>query len=373
MDGSVAEAVAQQTRQQAVHDARQDLWELRRRAVEAGRDRSRQVIKTSRIDPRTGELRYNPAGRLLRDWYLHVYLNTLRSRLGEPAVTIDAQQVEDTASILRRIRNGDGLIALHVVAAIRDTAIADAAGAAADVVDHLTTVAMRRAIVHAPDDRFGVDELAVHVTRHWYQRCYDDLVHGATRSRHPLAEVNHGQEREVVKTLATGEARRIIGADGVPLVTAHGTAMSRMDRELAAGLAGLTSAITDPHHHTATEQPLSKRVTRTWSELGEVERGQWLRAADAHRIPASSSWDQLTGDTQSKIIRLYLDTHRPDQIAVPFAGARLDGDARDVAAAMFAHRTPLASVKADHEGVPPLGLDDRLDADHRAIGRGLSR
>ena len=104
MDIAVAEATVRATREQATADARDDLRELSRRAVEAGRDRSRRIIKTSRIDPRTGELRYNPAGRLLRDWYFHVYLNTLRRNLGEPAATIDAQQVEDTTSLLRRLR-----------------------------------------------------------------------------------------------------------------------------------------------------------------------------------------------------------------------------------------------------------------------------
>ena len=93
MDIAVADATVRATREQAAAVARDDLREMSRRAVEAGRDRSRRIIKTSRIDSHTGELRYNPAGRLLRDWYFHIYLNTLRRNLGEPAGTIDAQLI----------------------------------------------------------------------------------------------------------------------------------------------------------------------------------------------------------------------------------------------------------------------------------------
>src|SRR5687768_11865696 len=134
MDAAVAETVARATRDQAAEDARTDLKELRRQAVEAGRERSRRITKTSRIDPRSGEIRYNPAGRLLRDWYLHVYINQLRSRLGEPAVTIDAQQVEDTTANLRRLRPGsDPSSVFHAVAALRFAANDDAARVAATI------------------------------------------------------------------------------------------------------------------------------------------------------------------------------------------------------------------------------------------------
>ncbi|WP_347268965.1 hypothetical protein, partial [Paracoccus sp. (in: a-proteobacteria)] len=275
--------------------------------------------------------------------YFHVYLNTLRANLGDPAVVIDAQQVEDTAGILRRLRGADGLVALRVVAVIRDTAIDDAAQAAARIVDHLTGVAMHRAILHAPDDRFAGDQLAIHVTRHWYQHCYDDHIHGATRSRHPLAEVTDGQEREVANVLSHGEVRRIIGADGIPLVTAQGTTLTRLDRDLAAGLAGLVSPLTDVEHHTDPGMSLRNRVTRTWAELGNDERNDWLHRVGVHHVPASTGWSELPGQAQSDIIRLYLDSHRPDQVATPFSGGRIDGDPRGAAATMFSHTTPLGA------------------------------
>ena len=366
MDPAVALAVAQLTREQAVLDARNDLWELRYRAVEAGRERSREITKTSRIDPRTGEIRYNPAGRLLRDWYFHVYLNTLRANLGDPAVVVDAQQVEDTAGILRRLRGADGLVALRVVAVIRDTAIDDAAQAASRIVDHLTGVAMRRAILHAPDDRFAGDQLAIHVTRHWYQHCYDDHIHGATRSRHPLAEVTDAQSSEVADALAAGQARLLIGADGLPLVTAHGTIMSQLDRDLATGHAGLVPPISsDSEQGGDLTGTLRQQVTSTWAALGDADRVHWLRAVGVPRPPIHISWDALTGELQTRIIGLYLDTHQSGQIAVPFQAEPIPGDPRQAAMRMFGHRQHLSTadlpaatadtptVPSDHSGVAP--------------------
>ena len=341
MDASVAELVAQSTREQAVHDARNDLWELRFRAVEAGRDRSREIIKTSRIDRRTGDIRYNPAGRVLRDWYFHVYLNTLRDRLGDPAITIDAQQVENTAALLRRVRRSTGLNALRAVGVVRNTAVDDAAHAAADVVDHLTGVGMRRAVLHAPDGRFDGDQVAIHVTRHWYHHCYDDHIHGATRTRQPLADITDGQEHAVARTLATGEVRRIIGDDGIPLVTAHGTILTQLDRDLAAGLTGLVSPLTSDQQISDPNTILSRRISRTWTDLGDDERALWLSRAGVHHTPAHTGWSNLPGEAQTTVLRLYLDAHRPEQLALPFTGTRIDGDPRTTAMSMFNHQMAL--------------------------------
>ena len=220
MEPAVAEAVARTTREQATYDATTDLKALRRQAVEAGRDRSRKIIKVSRIDPRSGEIRYNPAGRLLRDWYFHVYINDLRARLGDLSEPIDAQQIEDCAALLRRIRpEAPPLTALQAVGVVRDTACDDAAHAAAEIAARLRSVVDRRAVLHAPDERFDADAVRVHVTRHWYKRCYDDWVADATQSRMPLRAVTDAEERQVALVLATGTVRRLIGDDHLALVT----------------------------------------------------------------------------------------------------------------------------------------------------------
>lgn len=347
MQTEVAEVVARTTREQAVTDARKGMQELRRRAVEAGRDRSRKIVKTSRIDTRTGEIRYNPAGRLLRDWYLHVYLNTLRSDLGEPAVPIDAQQVEDTTAQLSRLRGTEGLKSLHAVAAVRDVAIDDAAHAATAVVERLAHVATRRAVLHVPDDRFDGEQLAIHVSRHWYQRCYDDHVQGATGSRHPLASVTAAEEQQVALVLEQGQAWRLIGPDGIPLLTPHSTVQTSLDRRLAAGSAGLVSPVSDERHHTDTSLPLRQRVMRTWNDLAPHERSQWLRLADSDPTSGDLAWSTLRPGTQTKIIRLYLDTHRPSQLAGPFEHPAIDAEPRTAAALMFNHRAPLDPTRND--------------------------
>jgi hypothetical protein len=232
---------------------------------------------------------------------------------------------------------------------------------------------------NAGDDRFAGNQLAIHVTRHWYQHCYDDHVHGATRSRHPLAEVTDGQEREVVQALSTGEIRRIVGADGIPLVTAHGTALTPVERDLAAGLAGLVSPVTDTEHHTDPAATLHDRVTRTWSDLGSQERSQWLHLAGAHHETTKLGWSDLPGETQTKIIHLYLDTHRPDQIAVPFIGQPINGAPAAAAMSMFDHRAPLTADTVS-SGVPTEAAvilsDDRRQAaqvEVQRIGRSQTR
>lgn len=319
MEAAVAETVARATREEAAQDARADLKELRRLAVEAGRERSRKIVKTSRMDTRTGEIRYNPSGRLLRDWYLHVYLNTLRANLGEPAVLINAQQIEDTTSQLCRIQaESEPTRALQAVGVVRNAAVDDAAHAATEIVAKLHHAAARRAVLHAGDERFDGDQVRVHVTRHWYQRCYDDHVEAATRSQQPFAGVTDAEEQQVARTLETRTIRRLIGRDGIPLLTAYNTTMKDIDRRLAAGEAGVISAATDPSHHIDPLQNLRLRVTRTWGELSEPERKHWIRMSDIDGAGEKLGWRNLQGEQQTNIIRYYLDTHRKELLDEAF-------------------------------------------------------
>jgi hypothetical protein len=210
MELAVAQTIASGTRDQAQQDAQNDLRELRRQAVEAGRERSRRLIKVSNINRNTNVARYNPAGRLLRDWYVHVYLNTLRANLGEPAVVIDAQQVEDLTAIVHRVRPGtEALQALQAVGVVRNLAIDDAAHAAVTIVERSRVVGAERAVRHAPDERFEGDAVRVHVTRHWYLRCFNAQVEVATNSQQPLTGVTYVEQDLVAQTLATREVRRV--------------------------------------------------------------------------------------------------------------------------------------------------------------------
>ncbi|GAA3623653.1 hypothetical protein [Microlunatus ginsengisoli] len=204
MDLQLAMVIAHDTRARAVTDARTDLDRLQRRAVDAGREESRRLVKVTRIDPVVGQARYRPAGRLLRDWYLHCYLNGLRGRLGNPAVTIDAQQVEDTAALLHRLTpTRTPRAALRAVAVLRDLADADAARATLTIITSLHATAARRAITHAPDGRFDADPVRVHVTRHWYLHCYLDHLQTATRTQPPQPALDDAAIHQIATILTT--------------------------------------------------------------------------------------------------------------------------------------------------------------------------
>ena len=350
MEPAVAEAVARTTREQAHHDATADLRELRRQAVEAGRDRSRKIIKVSRIDPRTGEIRYNPAGRLLRDWYFHVYINDLRDRLGELSEPIDAQQIEDCAALLHRIRpEAPPLTALQAVGVVRNTARDDAAHAAAEIASRLRSVVVRRAVLHAGDERFDANAVRVHVSRHWYKRCYDDCVEGATQSRMPLRAVTDAEERQVALILATGTVRRLIGDDNVPLVTAHSTLVNEVDRRLAEGEIDVLPAHSIASLSFDATQPLSAQIQGAWAYASEAERVRWARLADAEGTEPPGAWHTLGVQAQTRLIRYYLEAHRGDLRDRAFESDVIAAEPQIAAAQMFQHPSPLPSYLAQSD------------------------
>ncbi len=355
MDAAVAETVVRTTREQAIHDARADLKELRRLAVEAGRERSHRITKTSIIDRRTGEIRYNPAGRVLRDWYVHVYMNTLRASLGEPAVTIDAQQVEDTAALLHRIRPAaPGVQALQAVGVIRNVAVDDAAHAAAEIVSSLQEIGARRAIRHVADDRFDGDELRIHITRHWYLRAYEDHVHRATRTQQPLTQVTRMEESLVANALSAGAARELIGSDGIPRFTQHGTVLTAIDRLLAAGEAGLVRPMAGAWN-PAPYGELREQVIGSWRSFDAPARQQWLYIAGSPPHYARHGWATLPGDARSALIRVYVRDSgaatSAEGAAEAFHPRTIDGDPANAARLMFAH-----GEKLRHEQ-DPMSMD----------------
>jgi hypothetical protein len=222
MDLHLAGIIAHATREQAVHDARTDLHRLQQQAIEAGREESRRLIKVSHIDHTTGQATYRPAGRLLRDWYLHCYTNAVRNRLGSPAVAIDAQQVEDTTALLHRLTpNRSAVAALRAVAVLRDLADADAAHATVSIATTLHATAAHRAIAHAPDSRFDADPLRIHVTRHWYLHSYLDHLHTATRSQ-PAPIATDTVERDVALSLTTRTIHPLVSDAAMTLTTRGG-------------------------------------------------------------------------------------------------------------------------------------------------------
>lgn len=348
MNRDLAHIVAHETRLHASEAAAADLAKQRNRAIEAGREESRQLVKTSHIDRRTGDIRYNPTGRLLRDWYFHVYLNTLRERLGYPHVPIDTQQVEDVTALARRLAPGPaGIQALHAVSMLHHTAEDDANHATVEIVQHLHEVAAARAVAEAPDHRFDSDELRVHVTRHWYQRCYLDHIESATRSQQSLAGVTDGEERQVAYVMHTGVPRRLIGRNGVPIVTLHGTLINDVDRQLAASEAGVVPGNLIIKPISGEMKRLQELVRSNWRNLRPGERRAWSLQAGVPDPGPAPHWQQFSKTDQTKIIRYYLDANRGDIIGQPFDRSTIRTDPARAARRMFNHNQPLVS-KPEH-------------------------
>jgi hypothetical protein len=348
MEIAVAEAIASGTRDQAQQDAQNDLRELRKQAVEAGRERSRKLIKVTNINRATSAARYNPAGRLLRDWYVHVYLNSLRANLGEPAVVIDAQQIEDLAGLVHRVRPGSApLQALQAVGVVRNLAVDDANHAATSIVERLRSIGAERAVRHAPDERFDGDAVRVHVSRHWYLRCFTAHVEVATKSQQPLTGVSYVEQDLVAETLSTREVRPIIGRDGIPLVTVHNTRMNSVDRALAAGETDIVPPTVVSETQRDTFDTLRRQVRSTWSGLTVDRRAQWLRLAEAAPMGNGERWADLDGGQQSKIIRNYLHTHRRDLLDLSPDRAVIGADPIGAARRMFNHREALTAAIQD--------------------------
>lgn len=286
MDLELAAIIAHDTRDQAVHDARTDLHRLQQQAIEAGRDESRRLIKVSHINRDTGQASYRPAGRLLRDWYLHCYTNNLRHRLGSPAITIDAQQIEDTTALLRRLApNQPPLAALRAVAMLRNIADADAAHATVSITTSLHAIAASRAIAHAPDMRFDADPIRIHVTRHWYLHSYLDHVHTATRTRQPHT-YSDSVERQVAFTLTTRVVHPLFNDAATTLTT-------RTERNLA-------------HEHAAADPDGAEDPQLVINEVSPEEAARLmfnhldqLRSSVARRTEdPSTSTSPLQGSTE---------------------------------------------------------------------------
>ena len=86
-------------------------------------------------------------------------------------------------------------------------------------------------------------------------------------SLEPLRAVTEGEAEQVAISVGSGRPCRLIGSDGVPLVTAHGTRLTEADRRLAAGETGVVPP--DLSMRTVTNRVLRLRVTRAWNQSSD--------------------------------------------------------------------------------------------------------
>lgn len=380
MNTAVAASIAHATRTEALADARADLDGLRERAIQAGREESRRIVKVTKINSETGLARYRPAGRLLRDWYLHCYLNTLRGSLGAPHVVVDAQQVEDTTALLRRLNpHAEPLQALRAVGGLKLVAEADAAQASVTIMTTLRDRGPRRAVRHALDDRFDGDELQVHITRHWYLRSYNDHIEAATASRQPLTAVTHAEEHHVGLALAAHTAIRLVGDDATVLVTVHGTRTNDLDRTLAGGEPAAMPATLVRAFTQAEDPNLRRAVLHSWSRATQLDRSRWAQEAGLGNAPVPG-WNLLPEEHKDALTRLWLQSHSGGAQNVPFDGEPIHAEPAEAARLMFGHPAqlhhPPATAVAGAQTDPP-GTDRGLDAyrpaanEHRSATRSI--
>ena len=83
----------------------------------------------------------------------------------------------------------------------------------------------------------------------------------------PLAAVTNAETAQVAQVLHTGMPIHLIDDDGVPLINAHGTAMTETDRQLAAGGTHQASSLTDPVQHPNPFETLESRLTTAWDRM----------------------------------------------------------------------------------------------------------
>jgi hypothetical protein len=172
----------------------------------------------------------------------------------------------------------------------------------------------------------------------------------------------------VTASVEHGQARQLIGPDGIPLVTAHGTATTDADRRVAAGEVG----VVDPPQLQVSSELLRTRVVRSWTGLEGVEkpedrhrrRAEWAAGAGVPATSADRPWNQIPGPQQSQLIASWLDGHQAQRRKLaagrpppdpPFIHAQrlLTGFPEAAAAAMFNHtpcnQPPQQPAAAAHE------------------------
>ena len=191
------------------------------------------------------------------------------------------------------------------------------------------------------------EDLRCAILRHWYQRCYLEVVDAELGLLAPLKAITAAEAHEVAASISAGQARRLIGTDGVPLLTAHGTRLTDADRRLAAGAIGVVVPIPRAAERVCPDR-LREHVIRGWAGSSSAGRTAWARAAGVPEAADHRRWADVPDGAQSPLIARWLEDHR-DRFAQPvsnepaqyppFVAARhrLRGSAEGAAARMFAH------------------------------------
>lgn len=339
--------------------------ELLRRVAHA----SIQVRKEARLLVHPAAGRYQHSRRVLREWFIDVYDKSMAAAFGAPESSMPGpESVEETTRVVAGSVRSDlpRRASLAATAVLYHEAQAQAWQAAATIYDQVLEAADRMAIAAVP---FRQESVATQILRHWYRRCYLDQLDHAVGLQPELRRVSDAEAEHVATCVASGRVVRIIGTDGVPLITAHGTTMTAVDRGLADGRTGLQPATLGGLERKSadiSEKSLRVRVRTAWAATSVRERRRWAERVDVHPDEAAEDWTKLPGVVQSAWTRSWLRSHASEP--APFTGAEpLAGPPEETAAAMFNHVGWL---------IDPLSAEDRRAVEAtfpQAPGRGLDR
>lgn len=370
-------------------DAAEDLGRQRDVALQVAQEKSLRFISTSRSGSRSEHARYDPAARLLREWYVAVHAEALDKDLGGGGRVPGVAEVEAMAAQVRRIRaGGDSLGPLRATAYVWRVARADAATATLSALDDLRHGAPGRAARYVDGVvAVAVDATRAPILRHWHQRCYLDAVAGQLRLQRPLEAVTTGEAEAVAVSVRLGQFHRIIGADGVPLVTLHGTRLTDADRRLAEGETGVVPPPLQVTERGSSNHVLRLRITAAWNVAPQTTRMAWATAAGVAAAGSATRWAQVPGVEQSRLIARWLDEHRGrvttaeatdrELVYPPFSGKdeHLPGRPEEAAARMFGHDVhPAPSHHLTRASFPRPAVEATRESETRhARGRRVRR
>lgn len=325
-------------RRAAVHDATRHLSRLQRRAWQEAEPAAVELITQVVPGQRFHQRRI---ARVLTGWYLQVHRAGLDVTTSPPDGQVDAAAVDRVATViaghLGRTARPDS--ALMVAAVVWRRARHDAAVAVTQLWTDVAAAAATRShdlvpVSAAPGD----GALRPAMLRQWYRRVYLNQVQAELGLLTPLRQVSDAEADNVAHAVAAGRSYRLVGTDGVPLMTAHGSATTLADRHLDAGHTGVVEAPLP-----ADQTRLHRRIASYWEKHSDPAARLDLAQAAFNLPPrwvavlAGKEFRQLSHVHQLAVMHEYVRRTRPtDNEPPPFIPVeQTAGTAEEAAAAMF--------------------------------------
>ncbi len=330
---------------------------------------ARQLLRSARLAGRTRSLQLWPARyrdswtvQYLRTCYTDTFDACLAASICGGAISLNTALTERLASEIADRTGIRGRAALQAVAVVQSVATTDAATAAAGVHRIASACGVGRTL-----ELIGTSSnnpVRSQLMRQWFLRNFldtiDEALLGDQRPRERA--VSRGEAREVARMLATGQLRKLIGPDHIPIVTAHGTQRDDLDRRLLRGEVGVIAPYAD-ESPPPTPRDLLLQARTAWTLATHVDREHWLHSK---RFPAdfkSRTWRRLPPPVQSRWITDRVLAGRAARILEPFTGTLVTATDTAVAAGQVFAQHPLPS----HPGEQDTNVTAQVFHSERAL------